>query len=107
MQEVLAEELERVVDTDERLGLVTLTGVACDPDLRHAVVYFASLTDEARDVLEEHRRELQAAIGKQVRARRVPTLSFEADPAIASAQRVEEALRRARERDAAQRCTGP
>jgi len=101
LHEVLAEELERVADNDERLGLLTVTGVACEPDLRHAVVFVASLSETARQVLEEHRRELQAAVGAQVRARRVPLLSFEADPAIASAQRVEEALRRAREHDAA------
>jgi ribosome-binding factor A len=100
LQEVLAEELERIVDSDERLGLVTLTGVACEPDLRHAVVFLASLSDEAGVVLEEHRRELQAAIAAQVRTRRVPTLSFEPDPAIAAAQRVEDALARARQRDA-------
>jgi ribosome-binding factor A len=100
LHEVLADELERIADNDDRLGLLTLTGVACEPDLRHAVVFVASLSDEARGALEDHRRELQAAVGAQVRTRRVPTLSFEADPAIEAARRVEEALRRAREHDA-------
>jgi ribosome-binding factor A len=101
LQEVLAEELERIADSDERLGLVTLTGVACAPDLRHATVFVASLTDAEREVLEEHRRGLQAAVAAQVRTRRVPTLRFEPDPAIALADRVDAALRRAHERDAA------
>lgn len=100
LQEVLAEQLERIADSDERLGLVTLTGVACEPDLRHAVVFVASLSEESQAVLEEHRRELQAAVAAQVRTRRVPLLSFEADPAIAAARRVEEALARARRHDA-------
>ncbi len=100
LHEVLAEQLERIADHDERLGLLTLTGVACEPDLRHAVVFLATLSDESHAVLEEHRRELQAAVAAQVRTRRVPALSFEPDPAIAAASRVEEALARARRYDA-------
>ena len=46
IQEVLAEEIERL--TDPRLGLVTVTGVDADPDMRHATVY-VSTVDIARD----------------------------------------------------------
>ncbi len=98
LREVLAEALERLEDTDERLGMLTLTGVSCEPDLRHAVVFLASLSDGARAALEEHRRQLQAAVASQVRTRRVPALRFEADPAIEAARRVDEALRRAQVR---------
>lgn len=101
LREVLAEELERLEDSDDRLGMLTLTGVACEPDLRHAVVFLSSLDDDDRTVLEEHRRQLQAAVAAQVRTRRVPALRFEADPAIEAARRVEEALRRARRREGA------
>jgi ribosome-binding factor A len=48
-------------------------------------------------VLEARRTELQSAIAREVRLKRTPTLSFVADPAVAAGERVEEALRRARQ----------
>ncbi len=98
LHEVLAEELRRLEDVDERLGLLTITGVECGPDLRHATVLLDSMPEGVAAVLEEHRRELQAALGAQVHLRRTPTLSFLADPAITAAERVEQALRRVAER---------
>jgi ribosome-binding factor A len=97
LQEILAEELERFADRDERLVLCTVTGVSCDPDLRHALVFFSSLKDDVIEALEEHRRALQSAIASQVRMKRVPALKFVVDPAIVAGTRVEEALRRARD----------
>ncbi len=41
VQEVVADELELI--GDERLGLMTVTGVRVDPDMRHAKVWFSSL----------------------------------------------------------------
>src|SRR2546421_479019 len=67
VREVLAEELERLADTDERIGLLTITAVKVDPDLRHATVLLASLADEPRQALEEDRVRLQAAVGRQLR----------------------------------------
>jgi ribosome-binding factor A len=96
VQEVLAEELERRSDTDERLSLLTVTGVTVDPDLRHAVVYLSSMGQDAADALEEHRVALQAAVGRQTRLKRTPRLSFEVDPAVVHGAAVEEALRRLR-----------
>ncbi len=93
LQEVLAERLERLSDGDDRLRMLTVTGVDVDPDLRHARVYLDSLAEPATEALAEHRRQLQAAIGGEVRMRRTPTLEFVADPAIAAAQRVEQVLR--------------
>ena len=93
LREVLAEELERRVDEDPRLDLLTVTAVNAEPDLRHATVLLSSLPDEAAEALAEHRIALQAAIGRQVRLKRTPQLAFEADPAVASGQRVEEILR--------------
>ena len=93
LREVLAEELERLLDEDPRLGLLTVTAVHADPDLRHATVFLSSLPDEAATALAEHRIALQAVVGRQVRLKRTPQLAFEADPAVASGQRVEEILR--------------
>jgi ribosome-binding factor A len=99
LREILAEELERLVDTDDRLGLLTITAVDSDADLGRATVLFASLSDEAREALADARIRLQAAIGRQVSFKRTPLLAFEADPAIAGGQRVEDILRNLKDND--------
>ena len=93
LREVVAEELERMADEDPRLYLLTVTAVEVDPDLRRAKVLLASISDEAAEALAEHRVTLQATINRQVRLKHTPLLAFEADPAIASGQRVEDILR--------------
>jgi ribosome-binding factor A len=99
LREVLAEEIERLADVDDRLRMLTVTAVDVDPDFRHARVYLASLPDEGAEALAEQRRRLQAVIGKQVRMRRTPTLEFAADPAVAAGERVEQVLRERRQQD--------
>jgi ribosome-binding factor A len=93
LREVLGDELERV--NDERLELVTVTGVRVDADLRHAQVWFDTLgpREEVAGVLAEHRIRLQAAVGRQLRLKHTPELTFDPDPAIAVGTRVEEILR--------------
>ena len=93
LREVLADELELV--DDERLELVTVTGVTCEPDLRHATVWFDTLgsQEEVAEALIEQRVRLQAAIARQLRLKRTPELTFDPDPAIAVGTRVEEILR--------------
>jgi ribosome-binding factor A len=94
LREVLAEELERLSDADERLGLLTITSVETAPDLRNATVYLSTLEPEAAEALEERRIQLQRTVGRQMRIKRTPRLAFVADPAIKSGAAVEEALRR-------------
>jgi ribosome-binding factor A len=98
VREVLAEELERMADSDDRIGLLTVTHVEVDPDLRRATVLFSSLSDQAREVLDEERHNLQSAIGRQVRMKHTPQLLFAEDPAIQTGARVEEILRSAQSR---------
>lgn len=94
LRQVVAEELERLADADERLRLVTVTSVDTAADLRHAVVYLDSLEEAAAAALEERRSQLQRAVGRQVRLKRTPQLRFLADPSVAAGERVEEVLRR-------------
>ncbi len=94
LREVLADAVERLADVDERLALLTITAVDCDPDLRHARVLLASLDAEEAEALAESRIRLQAAIAAQVRMKRTPQLSFVADPVLEAGQRVEDILRR-------------
>ena len=51
LREVLADELERMEDTDERFGLLTITAVQCEPDLRHALVFLSSMNEEEEEAL--------------------------------------------------------
>jgi ribosome-binding factor A len=94
LRQILAEELERLADADERLRLVTVTSVDTSADLRRATVYLGTLDPEAAEALEERRSQLQRAVGRQVRMKRTPRLQFAADPAVEAGKRVEEVLRR-------------
>jgi ribosome-binding factor A len=95
-REILADELEKLLDDDERLELVTITHVDVDPDMRRARVDFAALgegEEEAGEALAEHRVRLQAAIGRQARLKRTPELRFAIDRVIEEGARIEELLR--------------
>jgi ribosome-binding factor A len=94
LRQVLAEEIERLADADERLRLVTVTSVDTAADLRTAVVYVGTLESEAAEALEERRVGLQQRVGREVRLKRTPRLAFAADPAVSAGARVEEVLRR-------------
>ena len=47
LREIISEELVRLSDIDERLGLLTVTGVDTTADLSQAMVFFDSLSAEA------------------------------------------------------------
>jgi ribosome-binding factor A len=112
VHETVADELERL--SDPRLGLVTVTGVEVSPDLRHATVYYSALdsispfprrarevdvaqTEErqaqTRAALESAAPHLRTELGRQVRLKYVPALTFREDPAIQHGQRVEAIIR--------------
>jgi ribosome-binding factor A len=93
LREVLADALERMEYLDERLGLLTVTAVQCDPDLRHARVLLSSLDDSGAAALARVRVRLQANISDQVRLKRTPQLSFAADPAVAEGGKIDDILR--------------
>ena len=101
VRQVVAEELERLADADERLRLVTVTAVDTAPDLRHATVYLSSLSDDAVEALADRRTQLQRALGRQVRMKRTPLLEFAVDPAGVAGGRVDDVLRRIRDTDPA------
>ncbi|MGO9873425.1 MAG: 30S ribosome-binding factor RbfA [Acidimicrobiia bacterium] len=103
MLEVLADELERL--SDPRLELVTLTGVKVTRDLAYATVYYSTLAataaaatspsfeEHAGDALRSAAPHLRGLVGRQMRIRQVPRLTFELDPGILAGQRIEEILR--------------
>ena len=59
-----------------------------------STVYFSSLTDGARDALEQRRPALQALVGRSARMKRTPKLHFEVDPGVTEGAKIDEALRR-------------
>jgi ribosome-binding factor A len=93
LRQLIAEELERLADADERFRMVTVTSVDTAADMRTATVYLASMDVDAEEALEERRPHLQRLIGSQVTMKRTPRLTFKTDPAIVAGSRVEELLR--------------
>ena len=100
--EVLADELERM--SDPRLELVTLTGVDVTRDLAYAKVYYStmaasaaadstSVDDDVEQALRSAAAHLRGLVGRQLRIRQVPKLTFVPDPGILAGQRIEEILR--------------
>jgi ribosome-binding factor A len=98
IREIVASELERI--GDERLDLVTITGVTVDGSLEHASVYYSALQaeadgrlDEVAEALDELRWPVQQVVNREVRARKTPQIEFRPDDVLLSALRVEEILR--------------
>lgn len=95
LREVLAEEVERL--NDERLDMVSITGVDTAPNLRTAMVYVDALDTDAHgpalEALRGASRRLQAAIGREVRMKYTPSLDFAIDPGVVSGERIEAILR--------------
>ena len=87
----------RLGDVDERIGLLTVTGVETAADLRTAKVFMDSLSATAAEALDERRAQIQSSVNAQTRMKRTPKLSFLADPAIASGEEVERVIRRLRD----------
>lgn len=95
LREVIAEALTRI--DDERLHMVTITSIDVDQEMNRAIVYFDSLLGEDGDAeilaaLSGHRIRLQSIVGREVRARKTPILSFRPDETIRAAERIERIL---------------
>jgi ribosome-binding factor A len=85
VRQVLAEALPEL--KDPRIGLVTVTGVATTPDLRHATVYVSVLGSVRKrratlQGLEAAHGLLQSRLARELRMKRTPLLTFEYDPSV-------------------------
>ena len=101
LRQVVAEEIERLADADERLRLVTVTSVETTADLRQATVYLSSLSDDAAAALEDRRVQVQKVVARQTQFKRTPQLAFVLDPAVVTGNRIEDVLRHIHESDGA------
>ena len=99
LRQVVAEELERLADADERLRMVTVTSVDSTADLRQATIFLSSLSEDAEAALGERRVQVQRAVARQTQLKRTPQLTFALDPAVVAGGRVEDLLRQIHEAD--------
>jgi ribosome-binding factor A len=84
------------------IGLVTVTGVDVTRDLRHAKVFVSILgSDEARQAtlegLDSAAGHLRSRIGRALRLRVAPEITFRYDESIARAAKIEALLAELRE----------
>jgi ribosome-binding factor A len=95
IRRILAESLDQL--DDDRLEMVSITGVDVDRDLNRAVVWFTTLEgDDDADVLaafDDHRGQLRRAVGDEARLRKTPDLQFRPDTALRAAERIEALIR--------------
>ena len=96
MREVLSDALTKDLK-DPRVGFVTITDVRTSPDLRHARVYVSVLGEEdevqaSLDGLRSAHGFLQSRIGRELRLKRTPELTFEHDDTAARAQRLQQLI---------------
>ena len=94
LRQVVADEIERLADADERLRLVTVTSVDTTSDLRESTVYLSTLSEDAAAALADRRVQLQKAVARQTKFRRTPLLTFVQDPAVVTGNRIEDLLRK-------------
>jgi ribosome-binding factor A len=94
-REVLGDEIQGL--KDPRVGFVTVTRVRVTPDLRQARVFISVLGTPGEIAatmagLESARSHLRFELGRQIRTKYLPELTFELDTGPAEAERVEQLL---------------
>ena len=89
---------------DPRVGFATVTAVKITPDLRHARVLVSVMGTEEEQAetmkgLASAKSHLRVELGRQVRMKYLPELTFELDHRSEDAEHLEELLRRIHEED--------
>ncbi len=87
---LLKEEIGDIIENelkDSSIGFVTITLVKVSPDLRYAKAYFSVLGSEVQrkaaiEGLRRARNFIQAQLGKRIRLRYTPQVSFIFDDSI-------------------------
>src|ERR1700726_1576230 len=100
---IVAELLERRIK-DPRLGFVTVTEARLTGDLREAKVYYTVLGDAAERegtavALRSATGIIRSEVGRLIGLRHTPSLEFIADALPENAQRIDEPVAAAREKD--------
>jgi ribosome-binding factor A len=106
LSELIHEELK-----DPRIGFVTLVGCDVSPDLRHARVYASPMGDKREQSatiqgLQSAAGFLSVELGKRMRMRRTPTVTFIRDDSIARGVRMATILDEVHRRDESRKHDG-
>ena len=100
LQELMKQEISDIIFhelKDPRIGFVTVTSVACTEDLREAKIYVSVMGDEkkARDTLNGLNSSLgfvRLEIGKRIRLRFTPEISFALDTSLSYSDHIQRLL---------------
>ncbi|NLC77922.1 MAG: 30S ribosome-binding factor RbfA [Clostridia bacterium] len=107
----VAEEMKREIAAilkeeikDPRVGFVTVTGVEVTPDYRYAKVYVSIFGDEtevknALEGLEKASGYIRKEIGRRIKLRYTPELSFRHDESIRHGAKIAELLANVQEKE--------
>jgi ribosome-binding factor A len=101
-REVVASFLAEGVKDPRVVGLVTVTGVDVTRDLRHARVFVSIMGSDAEraatiEGLGSLAPHLRSRVGRELRLRLAPEITFRLDESIARAARIESLLARVRD----------
>jgi ribosome-binding factor A len=97
VSEVIRRELCRFFQRETELEgvMITISDVTTSPDLKEASVFISLWEEQGEgqsqrilEVLREHRREWQTAIGRKLGAKFTPRLTFRLDDSLARGDRV-------------------
>lgn len=96
MKKELGEILNQKIK-DPRIGFVTVTDIEVTNDLRQAKVFFSVLEEEKKEEtlsgLTQASGFIRSEIGKRIRLRKVPEISFLFDEAHAYGSRIDAILK--------------
>ncbi|WP_152656356.1 30S ribosome-binding factor RbfA [Oceanobacillus sp. CFH 90083] len=97
MKKELGDILSRKIK-DPRVGFVTVTDVEVTGDLQQAKVFISVLGDEKKKQetllgLAKAKGFIRSEIGKRIRLRKTPELTFEFDEAFEQGNRIDSILR--------------
>lgn len=91
--EIISQKLK-----DPRVGFVTVTEVSVTGDLQQATIYISVLGDDKEkedslNGLEKAKGFIRSEIGKRIRLRKTPEITFEFDESISYGNRIESLLK--------------
>lgn len=98
VEELIRKELSRMIQINisEELGIISVTRVYVAPDLKTATVFvsaiFVDKEKEIQSALNKSVSAFQKELGRKIKMRSTPRLSFEFDRARADIDKVEELL---------------
>jgi len=103
IQAEIADILNRKI-RDPRIGFITVTGVSVTMDLREAKIYVSVLEDgiereNSLKGLESASGFIRGELGKRLKLRRVPTISFHLDTSAERAAHLNEILEKVKRED--------